>query len=531
MPKTVTCFSTTVKHNEAEVSIAVRIVFLINSEKLAFSFDSAFISDYSTPLCFAPVCRFVVKYITMKNLSNSYSENVVKMDIKPFNAYRFNKEAVGNAGDCIAPPYDVIDSSMQDELYSRNPYNIVRAIKGKRSSDDSADDNVYSRASEYLEKAVAKGALTAEANEAIYAYVQDFEIAGQAFERSGIIACGKLSAFGEGVQPHEKTLEGPKADRLNLTRATGCQLGQIFMLYDDPQNVDSQIIHQAMQTEPVIDTIDEHEVRHRLFVIDKSESIEAFVSMMADKQTVIADGHHRYETALNYWAETQNEQAAYQMLTFVNMRNEGLVIQPTHRLLVDMDNFDLTALLDELKDEFEITEFTFFGDSDRQLARKQMFEMMGANDHENIFGLYAGTNAFYAILLKDSKFMADLYLDMSQAAQKLDVNVLHQLILEKHLQICDAKLASQSHLVYIKDLGDAIDKSVAKVDSGESQAVFFMNATRIEQVQAIAAAGEKMPQKSTFFYPKIFSGLTIRKLDIEKIKPQLSNNNLIEQEC
>jgi len=452
------------------------------------------------------------------------------MDVKAFKAYRFNKEAVGNPGGCIAPPYDVIDSSMQDELYNRSTYNIVRAIKGKPDAEDSGSNNVYTRAAEYLENAIKASALIQESNEAIYAYVQNFEIAGQAFQRSGIIACGKLKAFGDGVQPHEKTLEGPKADRLNLTRATACQLGQIFMLYDDPQNVDRQIISKALLRDAVIDTIDEHDVRHRLFVVDGQDSIDAFVTMMADKQAVIADGHHRYETALNYWAETQDEQAAYQMLTFVNMRNEGLVIQPTHRLLIDMESFDLIALLKELKDEFEITEFGFTSETERKQARKQMFEMMQTNADQNIFGLYAGTNAFYAILLRDSEFMAALCPEMSEAAQQLDVNVLHTLILEKHLGICDAKLASQSHLIYIKDLGDAIDKSVAKVDSGESQAVFFMNATRIEQVQAIAAAGEKMPQKSTFFYPKIFSGLTVRKLDIDKIQPKL-NNNLIGQEC
>ncbi|MHC4962462.1 MAG: DUF1015 family protein [Planctomycetota bacterium] len=298
------------------------------------------------------------------------------MDIKAFKAYRFNKEAVGNPGGCIAPPYDVIDSSMQDELYSRSTYNIVRAIKGKPDAGDSGSNNVYTRAAEYLENAIEAGALIQESNEAIYAYVQDFEIAGQAFQRSGIIACGKLKAFGEGVQPHEKTLEGPKADRLNLTRATACQLGQIFMLYDDPQNVDRQIISKALLKDAVIDTIDEHDVRHRLFVVDGQDSIDAFVTMMADKQAVIADGHHRYETALNYWAETQNQQAAYQMLTFVNMRNEGLVIQPTHRLLVDMESFDLPALLKELKDEFEITEFGFTSETERKQARKQMFEMM-----------------------------------------------------------------------------------------------------------------------------------------------------------
>ncbi|MHC5155330.1 MAG: DUF1015 family protein, partial [Planctomycetota bacterium] len=291
------------------------------------------------------------------------------MEVKSFRAYRFNKNTVVNPGGCVAPPYDVIDSAMQDELYRRNEYNIVRAIKGRTEAGDSSDNNVYTRAAAYLQEAINSGALTQEDSDSIYAYVQDFQIAGQSFERSGIIACGKLSVFGEGVQPHEKTLEGPKADRLNLTRATACQLGQIFMLYDDPTNVDSRIITKAMQNKPVIDMTDEHDV----------------------------------ETALNYWSETQNGQAAYQMLTFVNMRNEGLVIQPTHRLLVDMDNFDLTALLEELKDEFEITEFAFNNDTERRQARRQMFEMMGANAAQNIFGLYAGTKAFYAIKLKGTK--------------------------------------------------------------------------------------------------------------------------------
>ncbi len=454
------------------------------------------------------------------------------MDIKPFKGYRFNPEVVENVGLCIAPPYDVIDASMQAELYQQNAYNIVRAIKGHKNPDDTQDNNVYTRAAEYLEKAISDGALVQDENDAIYAYVQNFEIDEELFERSGIIATGKLAAFGEGVQPHEKTLEGPKADRLNLTCATACQLGQIFMLYDDPSNIDRQIIPKAMQKGPVIDTTDELGVRHRLFVIDEAESIKAFVSMMKDKQAVIADGHHRYETALNYWAQTQSEQAAYQMLTFVNMRNEGLVIQPTHRLLINMDNFDLNALLDELKDEFEISEFAFSSDEEKQQARHNMFEAMHTACHEkkNIFGLYAGTNAFYAIELNDTKAMGKLCPEMSNAALTLDVNVLHKLILDKHLGICEAKLASQSHLVYVKDLGNAIEQSIAKVDSGQSQGVFFMNYTRIEQVQAVADAGEKMPQKSTFFYPKIFSGLTTRKLDIEQIKPQFNNANLIGQE-
>ncbi|MBC8379842.1 MAG: DUF1015 domain-containing protein [Planctomycetes bacterium] len=455
------------------------------------------------------------------------------MNIRPFKAYRFNKEIVGDAGSCIAPPYDVIDTAHQQVLYEKNAYNIVRAIKGKKEANDTESNNVYTRAADYLTKAIEDGALTQEASEAIYVYVQDFEIGGNQYERTGIIALGGLTAFGEGVQPHEKTLEGPKADRLNLTRATACQLGQIFMLYDDPANVDRTIIANALTKEAVIDMTDDQQARHRLFVIDEPALIEAFVSMMTDKQTVIADGHHRYETALNYWSETQNEQAAYQMLSFVNMRNEGLVIQPTHRLLINMTDFDAAALLDELKQEFEVTKFAFDGDTDKQQAREGMFKKMqqAGAENENVFGFYAADNAFYAILLKKTEAMSALCPEMSDAALKLDVNVLHKLILEKHLGICDAKLPGESHLGYITDLGDAIDKSITKVDSGQSDGVFFMNATHIEQVQAVASAGEKMPQKSTFFYPKIFSGLTVRKLDIEPIKPQFTNSNLIGQEC
>ncbi len=455
------------------------------------------------------------------------------MEIKAFKAYRFNPEIVGDAGSCVAPPYDVIDAAQQKALHEQNPYNIVRAIKGKKSADETNNNNVYTRAAEYLNKAIKDGALVQDAGDAIYVYVQDFEISGKPYERSGVIALGGLTPFGEGVQPHEKTLEGPKADRLNLTRATACQLGQIFMLYDDPANVDRKIVAEALKKEAVIDMTDEQGARHRLFVIDEPNLINDFAGMMADKQTVIADGHHRYETALNYWAETQNEQAAYQMMTFVNMRNEGLVIQPTHRLLINMPDFDVRALLDKLKAEFEITTFAFGNDTEKQQAKSSMFKKMqqAGTENRNVFGLYAADKAFYTILLTKPQAMAALCPEMSAAALTLDVNVLHKLILEKHLGICDVKLASESHLVYIKDLGDAIDLSIEKVDHGDSEGVFFVNSTRIEQVQAIAAAGEKMPQKSTFFYPKIFSGLTVRKLDIEPIQPQLTNNNFIGQEC
>lgn len=453
------------------------------------------------------------------------------MEIKPFKATRFNTDVVGNPGDCIAPPYDVIDADQQQALYDKNPYNIVRATRGKKKDTDDLNDNVYTRARDYLHKAIQDKALVEDGKAAIYVYVQDFVIAGRSFERSGVIAAGKLQEFGKGVQPHEKTLEGPKADRLNLTRATGCQFGQIFMLYDDPANVDRQLIAKAKDMTPLIDTTDEEGVRHRLYALDAPQDVDAFVRMMEDKQAIIADGHHRYETALNYWRETGDDEAAWQMMTFVNMRNEGLVIQPTHRLLINMEGFDASILLDGLNGDFEIKKFAFVSPEEKAAARKAMFDGMktAEQNKQNAFGFYAADSAFYTIVLKNEKAMAQMCPEMSPAAQKLDVNVLHKLILEKHLDINDARLAGQSNLLYIKDLGNAIDTSIARVDQGRSQGVFFMNSTRIDQVQDVARAGEKMPQKSTFFYPKIFSGLTLRKLDIGFIQPQY-HQNLFEEE-
>lgn len=453
------------------------------------------------------------------------------MDIKPFKAYRFNSTVVGDSGSCIAPPYDVIDEHQQDELYQRNAWNIVRAIRSKATGYDDASNNVYTRAHDYLEKAVAEGALKEDAASAIYAYVQDFQIGGHSYERSGIIALGKIEPFGKGVRAHEKTLEGPKADRLNLTRATAAQFGQIFMLYDDPANIDRKVFNAAQKSSPVLDYTDPENVRHRLYVVSNPADIALFTTAMQDKTTIIADGHHRYETALNYWAETGRDEAQYQMMTFINTHNPGLVIQPTHRMIVNMPEFDIQKLLTHLASDFEVTTFKYATPQEKQAARTAMFDQLVQKGQagKNIFGLYARSKAFYTIQLKSSEAMRQVTPAVSDAARTLDVNVLHLLILEKHMGICDKKLASQSHIDYIKDLGDAIDKTIARIDAGKAEAVFFVNPTRIEQVQAIAAAGEKMPQKSTFFYPKIFSGLTVNKLPIDPVQPKFINLNF--QEC
>jgi uncharacterized protein (DUF1015 family) len=444
------------------------------------------------------------------------------MEIKAFKAWRFNGTVAGDAGQCIAPPYDVIDKNLQKALYNQNPYNVVRAILGQTSNTDNETDNQYTRARNYLDKAIADGALKRDPKDTLYAYVQDFIIGQTRYCRSGIIGLGKIEPFGKGVQPHEKTLDGPKADRLRLTRATASQFGLIFMLYDDPAKTAEAIIGKIAANPALMDHTDTEQVRHRIYAIDTPAEIDALRRMMSSQKTIIADGHHRYETALNYWKQTGRPEAQYLMMTFVNMRNEGLVIQPTHRLINGISGFSIQNLLENLSKDFNpITKFNFTDEKSKNKAKQAMFNLMqqAFKDGKNAFGIYAASKAFYTIMLKDTASMKAIAPAMSDAARGLDVNVLHLLILEKHLGIGDKQLAAESNIEYIKDIGDAIDRSIKKVDDGQCQAVFFVNPTRIDQVQAVAAAGEKMPQKSTFFYPKVFSGVTINILPIDPMEP------------
>ncbi len=434
------------------------------------------------------------------------------MEIKAFKAYRFDDAVVGDASACIAPPYDVIDDNQQAALYAKSEYNIARVTRGKTFADDNEGSSVYTRAAQHFNNWLAQGAIKEDEKEAIYGYVQDFSAAGMTLTRSGFIALGKLAAFGKGVQPHEKTLDGPKADRLKLTRATAAQFGQIFMLYDDPKKIADGIIDQAAKGKPIAELVDDDGVQHRIYAIEDAAAQEAIIKMMANKSPVIADGHHRYETALNYFNETKNPKAEYCMITFVNMYNEGLVVLPTHRLVDSVEGFDMGLLITAIGQMFDITEYRFSG-TDKDDAKKEMFTAMledfkaGANS----FGIYGNDESFYKIKLKSLEHIRQAAPELSDASQQLDVWILHRLILDGILGIGDKQLAAETNLEYIKDIGDAIDHSIAAVDSGKKQVVFFMNPTRVEQVKAVADAGEKMPQKSTFFYPKIFTGFTINK--------------------
>jgi len=436
------------------------------------------------------------------------------MEIKPFKAFRFNPAIVGDTGSCIAPPYDVISTSLQQKLYEQNEYNIVRIIKGSTSPSDNSGSNQYTRAAEYLKGWTEKGALKQDSAETIYACVQDFDIAGEKFQRFGFIALAKLEEFGPPghIRPHEKTLDKPRVDRLNLRRATAADFGLVFMIYEDKEKTADKIIEKVASQQPLVDFHDEQDVRHRLFAITAQEDLNAIAKTMSDKNCIIADGHHRYETALTYSKETGNSAAAYQMVALANTCNEGLVILATHRLVDNLENFSLEKLLNGLKENFAITQHPFESDDTKDQAKQKMLTQMKAEHDKGTFGIYGGQNAFYVAVLKDKKVMNSINPNASAAWNQLDVSILHKIILEKLLGIDEERLASGSNVEYVKDTNNAIDESIALVDKGQKQAALFMNPVKMEQLKTVTDSGEKMPQKSTYFFPKMYSGMVINKL-------------------
>jgi len=436
------------------------------------------------------------------------------MQVGPFKAFRFDAGVVGDIGNCIAPPYDVINISQQEQLYKKNRHNLVRIIKGQTKASDNGENNQYTRAADYLAGWIEQGALKQDSDETIYAYTQDFEVAGVRYLRSSFIALAKLEDFGDIVKPHEQVLHKPMVDRLSLKRATSADFGLVFMLYNDEKKLADRIIEQAAGQEALIDFVDEQDVRHRLFAINDKQDIEQIVKMMSPKSCIIADGHHRYTTGLTYSKENSNPAAKYQMLAFANMHQDGLIVLATHRLVGNLENFSMKKLIEQLGERFRITKFEFGSAQTKKRAKQDMLERMRAehDKDESAFGIYGPDKAFYIAVLKDKRMMDSVVPDMSQAWKTLDVSILHKLILEELLGIDKERLAEGENLQYVKDTPNAITDSIAQVDAGQKQVAFFMNPVKMQQLKLVTQAGERMPQKSTYFYPKLYTGLTINKL-------------------
>ncbi len=434
--------------------------------------------------------------------------------ISPFAAWRYDPYGVP-IQQVFTQPYDKITAAMQEGYYQASPYNLVRIILGKRLPEDNHAENAYTRAAESFHKWRQTGILRQDLDPSIYRYTQTFQCSGgvpgtgKQAERRGFIALGRIENYSNGVVfRHEQTLAKPKADRLDLLRATQAHFGQIFMLYGGAGKVDALLSSPAA---PEIEVTDEYGVVHRVWRISDPSIIAAVQAQMREKKLIIADGHHRYETAMTYRNEQRaaaetgsGNPAPYDsvMMTLVDMDAPGLEILPTHRLVFGLPSFSASQLQGAAGRFFNVENVDPRIDAARATAILQNAGRAGT-------ALLAVT-ARRAFLLHTPKAIGGaLFGRLSLRQQALDVVQLHKCLLEGVLHISETAIRDQENVSYCREAAEALEA----VRSGKAQAAFLMNPVRINQVREIAFAGEVLPQKSTDFYPKLLSGLTIYALE------------------
>ncbi len=419
------------------------------------------------------------------------------VDILPFRGIRYNPAAAGAALDQLAaPPYDVISPSEQDALYAKHPANIVRLILGR-------EDDKYAQAARLFREWLASGTLKAEETPSLYVYRQTFRDPATGWpvpERVGLVCLLKLEDYSTGrVLPHEKTLSGPKADRLDLLRATEAQFESIYGLFSDPDNAVRSFIQEYDDREDVIERVDGLlNSTHKVERIADADAQAVLQELMADKAVFIADGHHRYETALTYQREVQAEAADgspqpadYILVTLTAFEDEGLLVLPTHRMVRGVSDEKLAALPEAL------VHFTL---SESHLETIEAEIAAQAASGKVAFGVILPSSVQLAVLNTDTTALS--------AAERLPVSLLGSLILDEGLGIDAAKVAGGSFVSYTRDVAEAAQA----VAGGGAQAAFVLGRPSVADVEAVSLAGDVMPQKSTFFFPKLLSGLVLRDL-------------------
>src|SRR5579859_6279451 len=442
----------------------------------------------------------------------------------PFRAFRYNPE-LASFQKVLTQPYDKISPEMQQKYYDMHPQNLIAVEKGKEFPGDAPGNNVYSRAAAAFKDWESKNVIVQDVAPSFYAYSQEFTVPGTSERRTrrGFIGAGRLEEYSAGVIfRHEHTLSGPKADRLELLRNTRTHTGQLFMLYSDPQKSVDAILEEAERSaSPATEVHDEYGVTHRLWVISDPQEVSAIQSAMADQKLVIADGHHRYETALNYRNERRAQAgaaavptASYEraMMTFINTRSEGLTILATHRVVANVHDFSWSAVRRYLEPWFSAEVFTFANEVEEIEARGKFLERLAATAPQRSIGAFpaAGDSqrAFYLFQLRPGADLSQLLPSHSPLQRELDVVLLHDGILEPALGITLQAATKEMNLTYEREASAAI----AAVDSGRAQVSFFLNPVDVEKVVQIATANEVMPQKSTDFYPKLLSGITMYRV-------------------
>ena len=395
----------------------------------------------------------------------------------------------GDPAKLLTQPYDKINPQMQARYLAESPYNLVRLILGERRDSDTESHNVYTRGARHFEDWIREGILSQDTVPGFYAYFQDFAVpdSGERLTRKGFIGLGKVEDYSAGiVHRHEQTLSGPKKDRLQVLRHTRAHFGQIFVLYPDREGAVDRELDAAAEGTPALDVIDEYGARHRLWPVTDPSRIARIQELMAPLKLLIADGHHRYETSLNYRDENPGDAAAqYTMMTFVNMYSPGLKILATHRVVRGVREFSMEALLKKAG-AWKVHKFDSIDELKHELSKAK-----------------PGWMRIGVVTMQEA-----CLLERARQNGELDVPVLHQEILGGWLGIGEEAVRDEKHIQYVR----GIDAAAAEVREGGAQAAFLLEPTPIEDMARIAFAGGVMPQKSTDFYPKLLSGVTIYRL-------------------
>ncbi len=438
-------------------------------------------------------------------------------DIQAFRGWRYDMGHVGSLSDVIAPPYDVIDADLQDALYKKHPANVIRLILNREEPGDDEGNNRYTRAARFLKNWRREGVLQAEGDPAVYVYYQTFRVGEQEFTRRGFMARVRLEPFGSGkIFPHEETHASAKADRLKLTQACQTNLSQIFGLYPDPDQLAQAMLDETIHGVTPLEAVDHLGVVHRMWPVTDVARIAKFTALVGDKPLFIADGHHRYETALNYRNQLQaqgpldvNHPANFVLTMLVSMNDPGMVVLPTHRLFRGLPALDSGQLRERLSGLFE----TRVAGEGPDLAQ-MLWEQIELDDDQGQFAFYTGADQRWVtarVTDAGRRRMAEVAADHGPDWQGLGVAILHRLVIETLLESPKLPKPKYVHLV---------DELVTSLNAGDEEAggadfplaALVMPAT-LEHIRSISEAGERMPAKSTYFYPKLLSGLVLHSLE------------------
>jgi uncharacterized protein (DUF1015 family) len=431
-------------------------------------------------------------------------------DVRPFRGVRYDVAQIGALSDVVAPPYDVIDSALQERLYQASPHNIIRLELNRPEAGDTDTENRYTRAAGFLKSWLRSGVLRAEDRPALYLYEQTYEVDGQTHTRKGFLARVRLDPFGEGkIFPHEQTLSGPKADRLALYQATGFNLSPIFGLYPDLTQEVLRCVESGIRDRAPLEATDHLGVVNRLWVVSEPGAHTTVQGLMANRPIFIADGHHRYETGLKYrdllnaagQLAGDDDPANFCMMMLVGMSDPGLLILPTHRLVSGFPGLTASTLADFLAAQFEVKQVGQGADAGR--LAWQTIERSGDQD---LLGLGTVADGTWTLArLRSDEAMDRLAPRQSPEWRALGVSVLHVLVLD-HLLAPVAAAGPSCRYVH------SLDEVEADVASRGCELACLVPPARMEHVEAIASGLETMPPKSTYFYPKLLTGMVLNPL-------------------